>query len=154
MLPRSDHRQDRDKSQVEQVGVLHLLLVWCLCFEMILMMIYYWILEEWWNNNEVSTWILDDCQNDYEMLIKFLMNVETMMKMLMFWNDMFEVIYYCVAMNIKLTMRCWLGYYEFGLLTNGCMSITKDLLLYFIECNYDEWLYEYYEGSTVVFYWM
>jgi hypothetical protein len=58
------------------------------------------------------------------------------------------------VMNIKLTMRCWLGYYEFGLLKNGCMSITKDILLYFIECNYDEWLYEYYEGSTVVFYWM
>jgi len=30
---------------------------------------------------------------------------------------------------------------------NGNMSITKDLLLYFIE-----WLYKYYERSTVVFY--
>jgi hypothetical protein len=48
-------------------------------------------------------------------------------------------IYYCVAMNIKWTMRCGLSYYKFGLLTNGCMSITKDLLMYFIECNYDEW---------------
>jgi hypothetical protein len=47
-------------------------------------------------------------------------------------------------------MLIWL--YEFRLPTNGCMSITKDLLLYFIECNYDEWLYEYYEGSTIVFY--
>jgi hypothetical protein len=62
--------------------------------------------------------------------------------------------YYCVAMNIKRTMRCWLGYYEFGLLMNGSMSITKDLRLYFIGCNCDKWLYEYYEGSTVVFYWM
>jgi hypothetical protein len=39
---------------------------------------------------------------------------------------------------------------------SGCMSITKNLLLYFIECNYDEWLYEwlyeYYEESTIVFY--
>jgi hypothetical protein len=55
---------------------------------------------------------------------------------------------------------------------NGCMSITKDLLLYFIGCNCDEWLceytrdlllyfigcnsdewlYDYYERSTVVFY--
>jgi hypothetical protein len=34
---------------------------------------------------------------------------------------------------------------------NSCMSITKNLLLYFIECNCDEWLYEYYKGSTVVF---
>jgi hypothetical protein len=63
-----------------------------------------------------------------------------------------------------------LSYYEFGLLikgsitkdfllyllnvivTNGSMSIMKDLLLYFIECNYDNWLYEYYEGSIVLLY--
>jgi hypothetical protein len=57
----------------------------------LLMMIYYWILDEWWNNDEVFDWILDDCRNDYEMLIEFLMNVETMSKMLMFWNDMFKV---------------------------------------------------------------
>jgi hypothetical protein len=50
----------------------------------LLMMIYYWILDKWWNDDEVFNWILDDCQNDYEMLIKFLMNVETMLKMLMF----------------------------------------------------------------------
>jgi len=37
---------------------------------------------------------------------------------------------------------------------NGCMNIMKDLLLYFIECNCDEWLYAYYEGSTVVVYRM
>ena len=48
-------------------------------------------------------------------------------------------IYYCATMNIKPTMRCGLGYYEFGLLMNGSMSITKDPLLYFIECNSDEW---------------
>ena len=30
------------------------------------------------------------------------------------------------------------------------MSITKDLLLYFIECKCDEWLYEYFEGSIVI----
>ena len=56
----------------------------------------------------------------------------------------------------------------------SCMSITKDLLLHFIECkcnkqlydyfegstlvviesNYDESLYEYYEESTIVFYGM
>jgi hypothetical protein len=36
---------------------------------------------------------------------------------------------------------------------NGYMSITKDLLLYFIEGNCDEWLYEYYEGSIVILYW-
>ena len=31
------------------------------------------------------------------------------------------------------------------------MSIRKDLLLYFIECNCDEWLYEYYECNDPVF---
>jgi hypothetical protein len=46
-------------------------------------------------------------------------------------------------------MRCWFGYYEFELLMNGSMSITND-----IECNCDEWLNEYYEGSTIVSYWM
>ena len=34
--------------------------------------------------NEVFDWILDDCQNNYEMSIELLMNVETMTKMLMF----------------------------------------------------------------------
>jgi len=37
---------------------------------------------------------------------------------------------------------------------NDSMSIMKDLLLYFIGCNCDKWLYEYYKGSTFVFYWM
>jgi hypothetical protein len=47
-------------------------------------------------------------------------------------------IYYYVAMNIKPTMRCWLDYYEFRIMMNGCMSFIKDLLLYFMGCNYDE----------------
>ena len=37
-------------------------------------------------------------------------------------------------------------------MTNGCMSIMRALLLYFIECNSDELLYEYYDGSIVVLY--
>jgi hypothetical protein len=32
-------------------------------------------------------------------------------------------------------------------------EIMKELLLYYIKCNYDEWLYEYYDGSIVVLYW-
>ena len=50
----------------------------------LLMMINYSILVEWWNDDEEFDWILDDCQNNYEMSIEFFMNVETMMKMLMF----------------------------------------------------------------------
>jgi hypothetical protein len=71
-----------------------------------LWMIYYWILDEWWNDDEMFDWILDECCDDYEMLIEFLINAETMMKMLMFWNDLLRKIYYCVAMNNKPTMRC------------------------------------------------
>jgi hypothetical protein len=74
--------------------------------------------------------------------IESMLNEETTMKCL---NEF--------STNIKPTMRCWLGYYEFRLLMNDSMSITKDLLLYFIECNCDEWLYEYYEESIVVLYW-
>jgi hypothetical protein len=47
----------------------------------------YWILDEWWNDDEMFDWILNDCWNDYEMLIEF----ETMLKMLMFWNVLFKV---------------------------------------------------------------
>jgi len=37
-------------------------------------------------------------------------------------------------------------------LMNGSMSITKDLPVYYTECNCDEWFYEYHEGSTVLLY--
>ena len=37
---------------------------------------------------------------------------------------------------------------------NGCMNIMKNLLLYLIECDYDEWLCEYYESSSILLYWM
>ena len=49
-------------------------------------------------------------------------------------------IYCCILLNV--------------IVTNGCLNITKDLLLYFIECNYDEWLYKYYEKSTFILYRM
>jgi hypothetical protein len=39
-----------------------------------------------------------------------------------------------------------------GLLMSDCIGIAKDLLLCLIECNCNEWLYEYYEDSTVVSY--
>jgi hypothetical protein len=49
-----------------------------------------------------------------------------------FWR-----IYCCILFNV--------------IVTNGCMNITKHLRLYFIECNRDKWLYEYYEGSTIYY---
>jgi hypothetical protein len=36
--------------------------------------------------------------------------------------------------------------------TNFCMSIMRALLMYFIECICDGFLYEYYEGSIVGLY--
>jgi len=94
----------------------------------LLMMIYYWILDEWWNNNEMSDWILDDCRNDYKMLIEFLMN----------WDDDENV-------NV-LKWPVWGGY----------IIALRWILNWLWDGDWaaDEWLYEYYEGSTVVFYWM
>jgi hypothetical protein len=136
----SDNRQYKDNPQVEQVGSFHLFLVWCLCFEMIYL---------WW-------YFIKSLLNDettMKCVIEFVMIVELTKKcqlssgwMLKQWRKCYcskmtclRWIYYCVAMNIKPTMRCWLGYYEFVLLMKGTMSITKDFLLYFIECNCDKW---------------
>jgi len=49
-------------------------------------------------------------------------------------------IYYCILLNV--------------IVMNGCMNITKNLLLYLIECNYHGWLFGYYEGFTDVLYRM
>jgi hypothetical protein len=49
-------------------------------------------------------------------------------------------IYYCILLNV--------------IVMNDCTSITKDLLLCLIEYNCNEELYEYYEESIVVSYWM
>jgi hypothetical protein len=63
-----------------------------------------------------------------------------------YWMKMWQMvvwvfwrIYYCSLLNV--------------IMKNGCMSISRAQLLYFIECNCDEFLYEYYEGSIVVLYW-
>jgi EamA domain-containing membrane protein RarD len=140
---------------VEQVGGFHISLLWSLCFKMIYL---------WWSFIKS---LLND-ETTMKCLIEFLMIVETTMQcrssswgMLKQWQrcsssemTYLRWIYYCIAINDKLTMRCWLGYYEFRLLMNGCISIRKDLPLYFIECNCDERLYENYEGSTVLLYWI
>jgi hypothetical protein len=56
------------------------------------------LLNPWqrWNDDETFDWILDECCNDYEMLIEFLINVEMTMKMLMFLNDLLRRIYIIV----------------------------------------------------------
>jgi hypothetical protein len=44
-------------------------------------------------------------------------------------------IYCCILLNV--------------IVMNSCISIMKDQLSCLIECNCDEWLYEYYKGSTI-----
>jgi hypothetical protein len=69
-------------------------------------------------------------------------------------------IYCCILLNVIMMNGCMSImtdlplYFINVIMMNGCMIIMKDVLLYFIECNCDEWLYKYYERSTVVFYWM
>jgi hypothetical protein len=138
------------------------------------MMIYYWILDEWWNNNEMSDWILDDCRNDYKMLIEFLMNWDNdenvnVLKWLVWggyiialrwilnwlWDGDWTIMNLgCWRMVVWVLRRIYRCILLNVIVTNGCMSITKDLPSYFIECNCDKWLYGYYDGSTVVLYWM
>jgi hypothetical protein len=89
----SDLLQEKDTLRMEQVGGSHLFLIWCLCFEMIYL--WWYIIKSLLNNETtmmclIEFWMIIE-SNDYEMSIEFLMNVETMTKMLRFWNDLFEV---------------------------------------------------------------
>jgi len=80
-----------------------------------------WLSKWLWNVNRV----LDECWNNDE-------NVNVLKWPV--WDG------YIIVLRWILN-RLWdvdKGYYEFGLLTNGCIGITKDLLLYFIECKGDE----------------
>ena len=43
-------------------------------------------------------------------------------------------------------------YYMDKIFTNSCMSTIKIYLCIILNDNYHEWLYEYYEGSIVVLY--
>jgi hypothetical protein len=51
--------------------------------------------------------------------------------MLMFWNELLRMIYYCVVMNVKSTMKCDWIIDEIGLLTN-----VKPIM----ECWLSYWL--------------
>jgi hypothetical protein len=117
----------------------------------------WWLLKRLWNVDRV----LDECWDDdenvnvlkwpiwggYIIVLRWILNwlwdVDWAIMNLGCWRMVVWVlqrIYCCILLNV--------------IMTNGCMSITKDLLLYFIECNCDEWLYEYYDESTIVLYWM
>jgi hypothetical protein len=123
----------------------------------------------------VFDWILDDCWNDYDMPNQVLVerwnndeNVNVLkwlawggyiivlrwilnrlwdgdwaiMNLGWWWIIVWilQKIYCCILLNV--------------IVTNDSLSIIKDLLLYFIECNCDEWLYEYHEGSNIILQWM
>jgi hypothetical protein len=68
-------------------------------------------------------------------------------------------IHYCILLDVIVTndlsiMKDLLLYFIGWNCDEWLYEYTKDLLLYFIECIYDEWLHEYYEGSIVVLYWI
>jgi hypothetical protein len=105
------------------------------------------VLVECWNNNEnvnVQKWPV---RGGYIIVLQWILNrlwdVEWAIINLGYWwmvvRELWRI-YCCILFNV--------------IMMNDCMSITNYLLLYFIECNCDEWLYEYYEGYTVVSYGM
>ena len=117
----------------------------------------WWLSKRLWNVD----WVLDECWDDDENVnvLKWLVWGEYIITLRWILNWLWDVDWAimnlgCWWMVVWVLWRIYCCILLNVIMMNGCMSITKDLLLYFIECNYDEWLYEYYEGSTVVFYWM
>jgi hypothetical protein len=112
----------------------------------------WWLLKRLWNVDRV----LVECWNNDENVnvLKWLVWGGYIIVLWWILNRLWDVDW--AIMNLG----CWwmviwvLQRIYCCILLNGCISIMKDLLLYFIECNCYEWLYEYYEGSTVIFYRM
>ena len=105
------------------------------------------VLVECWNNDENVNVLKWTVRGEYIIVLQWILNRLwdvnwAIMNLGCWWMVIWVLrrIYCCILLNV--------------IMTNGCMSITKDLLLYFIECNCDEWLYEYYDESTIVLYWM
>jgi hypothetical protein len=115
-------------------------------------------LNSWWLS--IRLWNVDrvlvDCWNNEENVnvLKWLVWGGYIIVLRWILNRLWDVDW--AIMNLgcwwMLIWVLWMIYC--CILLNGCISITKDLLLYFIECNCYEWLYEYYKGSTVIFYQM
>jgi len=104
------------------------------------------VLVECWNNDENVNVLKWHVWGGYIIVLRWILNrlwdVDWAIMNLGYWWMIVWVlwrIYCCILLDV--------------IVTNGCMSIMKDLMLYFIECSRDEWLYKYYEGSIVVLYW-
>ena len=105
------------------------------------------VLDECWNNDEnvnFLKWpVWGGCIIVLQWILNRLWDVDWAIMNLGCWQMVVWVfwrIYYCILLKV--------------IVKNNCISITKNLLLYFIEYNCDERSYEYYEGSVVVFYGM
>jgi hypothetical protein len=118
------------------------------------------VLDECWNNDENVNVLKWSIWSGYIIMLWWILNqiwdVDWVTMNLGCWWMVVWVlrrIYQCIILKV--------------IVTNGFTSITKDLLFYYIDCNYDEcitkdlplyyikWnchklLYEYYERSTVV----
>jgi len=103
------------------------------------------VLVQCWNNDENINVLKWPVWGGYIIVLRWILNrlwdVDWAIMNLGCWWMVVSVlrrIYYCILLDV--------------IVTNGCISIMKDLLLYFIEYNCEEWLYEYYERSIVVLY--
>jgi hypothetical protein len=93
------------------------------------------VLVECWNNEENVNVLKWPVWGGYIIMLQWILNrlwdVDWAIMNLGYWWRVVWVlqrIFYCILLNV-------IG-------TNSSMSITKDLLLYFIKCNCDNWLYE------------
>jgi hypothetical protein len=97
-----------------------------------------WWLSKWlWNVEQV----LDECWNNDE-------NVNVLKWPI--WGGYIIVLWWILN-------RIW--DVDWAIMNLGCWWMVVWVLrrIYcciFIKCNCDEWLYEYYEGCTVLLYWM
>jgi hypothetical protein len=104
-------------------------------------------LIECWNNEKNVNVLKWPVRGGYSIVLRWILNrlwdVDwAIMNLGSWWMLVWVlwIIYYCILLNV--------------IVTNDCMNIMKDLLLYYIEWNCHEWLCDYYERSTIVWYWM
>ena len=105
------------------------------------------VLVECWNNEKNINVLKLPVRGGYIIMLWWILNrlwdVDWAIMNLGYWWIVVRVlwrIYCCILFNV--------------IVMNDCMSITKNLLFYYIECNCDKWLYEYYKGYIVMSYWI
>ena len=100
------------------------------------------VLVECWNNDENVNVLKWPVRGGYIIVLRWILN--------WLWDVDWAIMnlgcWWMVVWVLQMILNV--------IVTNDCMSIMKDLSLYYIKWNYHAWLYEYYERSTVVLYWI